>query len=398
MKKRKDIKISKFKKGSTLWVQNAAPDSFFYILKSGLISIHSDIKFHDKRLNYCHPGDVFGLAPAVTRLPHQETLMAEVDSVVVGFPLNQLSNYLKKNRETYIKIISYFCDRLRLLSQHLSNTHRSGDEDLPEQMLKNARIYQRMGQEELACHALVHYIKWIEEHYSNDITINEARDLLNSINPDYKLVEHSPGVEELQTGTVIFVEGEPSDFFYLIKSGTVQISKIIDGTEFILSILGEGEFFGEMAVINQTTRNGTAIVHEDSVIQCFGIETFLGDEIEAILFQLFGNFARRIRYAKSRIFMHEVTDPNQKMYIYMQMLINDELAKTRNLKQQEYTFHISLDELKKMIGMQNVSIEDIHEFLNDPNIQFDDMKLTVQNKIKIDNKVITILGKVNLKV
>jgi len=51
-------------------------------------------------------------------------------------------------------------------------------------------------------------------------------------------------------------EGEPGDTFFVIASGSVAVCRISpDGRETILSILKEGDFFGEMSMFDSSLRS-----------------------------------------------------------------------------------------------------------------------------------------------
>src|SRR5215216_1099015 len=65
--------------------------------------------------------------------------------------------------------------------------------------------------------------------------------------------------------SVIFFENEEGDFFFMILEGRIKVTILgDDGREVILSMLGEGDFFGEMALLDQEPRSATAIAVEDS--------------------------------------------------------------------------------------------------------------------------------------
>jgi PAS domain S-box-containing protein len=67
-------------------------------------------------------------------------------------------------------------------------------------------------------------------------------------------------------GFEIIKEGELSDSIYLIGSGSVRVVlKVDEGYEITLSTLKKGEFFGEIAAIQQKPRSATVIAQEDSV-------------------------------------------------------------------------------------------------------------------------------------
>ena len=64
---------------------------------------------------------------------------------------------------------------------------------------------------------------------------------------------------------VVFFENEEGDFFFMILDGRIKVTILgDDGREVILSLLGAGDFFGEMALLDNEPRSATAIAVEDS--------------------------------------------------------------------------------------------------------------------------------------
>src|SRR5690606_9484013 len=56
-----------------------------------------------------------------------------------------------------------------------------------------------------------------------------------------------------------FFEGDPGDSLYVLRSGTVKIYRVAeDGREKTLAILHDGEFFGEMALLDEEPRSAIA--------------------------------------------------------------------------------------------------------------------------------------------
>ncbi len=63
---------------------------------------------------------------------------------------------------------------------------------------------------------------------------------------------------------VIFKEGEPGDRCYIITTGAVRISKFIPNIgEEALAVLKPGDYFGEMALIDNFPRSAHAIANDD---------------------------------------------------------------------------------------------------------------------------------------
>ncbi len=63
--------------------------------------------------------------------------------------------------------------------------------------------------------------------------------------------------EHFEPGQEIFRQGDLGDRIYIISSGRAEVVRTEGGQEHSLALLGPGEYFGEMALLNQTTRNAT---------------------------------------------------------------------------------------------------------------------------------------------
>lgn len=84
---------------------------------------------------------------------------------------------------------------------------------------------------------------------------------------DSELVRLAELCEERQMaeGTTVFIENMPGESLFLIRKGTIRISKMFaEGDEKTLVVLGPEDVFGEMAVIDGLPRSATARVAEDA--------------------------------------------------------------------------------------------------------------------------------------
>lgn len=64
---------------------------------------------------------------------------------------------------------------------------------------------------------------------------------------------------QIKPNTTIFTENMPAEAFYIVKNGTVRISIMAgEGEEMGLLVLGPGEFFGELALVQEANRLVTA--------------------------------------------------------------------------------------------------------------------------------------------
>ena len=73
--------------------------------------------------------------------------------------------------------------------------------------------------------------------------------------------------KKVYANTRIFAEGEQASKLFLIREGEVRISRMIPGSgEEALAILKAGDFFGEMALIDERVRSAYAIAHTDCLL------------------------------------------------------------------------------------------------------------------------------------
>ncbi len=104
-------------------------------------------------------------------------------------------------------------------------------------------------------------------------------------------------------GTVVFKELETGKEMFVIQTGRVRITKKIENMEKTLAILGPGEIFGEMAIINQKPRSATATVIEQAkllVIDPGTFEAMIRGSPE-IVFRLIKTLADRLQHADKQI-------------------------------------------------------------------------------------------------
>ena len=113
---------------------------------------------------------------------------------------------------------------------------------------------------------------------------------------------------------VIFREGDVGNEMFIIQSGKVKISKQLkDGVEKTLVILGAGDFFGEMAVIDKDVRSANAMAMEPSRLIALDEEVF---EMHMqtnpkIVKKILKNLTSRLREANQQIANLMIKDANR---------------------------------------------------------------------------------------
>lgn len=124
-------------------------------------------------------------------------------------------------------------------------------------------------------------------------------------------------------GEMIFCEFEPGNEFYLIQSGAVRVVKVINKVEKTLDVLKVGEFFGEMAILENAPRSASIIAHEDSVLLEFNKNNFemLMKGQPQLAFNLLKILSKRIFDQRRRFMTLTIDDLEIKLYDVFIMLI-----------------------------------------------------------------------------
>jgi CRP/FNR family cyclic AMP-dependent transcriptional regulator len=103
---------------------------------------------------------------------------------------------------------------------------------------------------------------------------------------------------------VIFHFGDPAGLLYIITSGKVKIShSSADGQEAVLAILGAGDFFGELALLDDSPRSATAETIELTDTLTLHRDEFLKyiDSNPAFARHVLNILARRIRHLNNQV-------------------------------------------------------------------------------------------------
>lgn len=103
---------------------------------------------------------------------------------------------------------------------------------------------------------------------------------------------------------MVLIEEEVGSTMFIILKGRVKISRISDeGREVILSILVDGDFFGEMSILDGQTRSANAVTLEDTDMLIIRRENFLQMlyDYPQIAINLLKELAHRLRRSDAQI-------------------------------------------------------------------------------------------------
>jgi len=142
-------------------------------------------------------------------------------------------------------------------------------------------------------------------------------------------------------GSAIVREGDATDFLYIVLSGRLKVMMgEADGKETILSILGPGEFFGEMGLIDDNPRSASVIAIEPTEMLALTKRAFRNCLVEnsELAMAVMRVLVRRLREADRKIgslAMLDVYGRVARLLLDMSENVNGRKVVTRRLTKQD---------------------------------------------------------------
>ena len=124
--------------------------------------------------------------------------------------------------------------------------------------------------------------------------------------------------KKLNTGDILFNEGDKGDVMYLIRDGKVKITKGKGDDEKVLAVLKEGDFFGEMAIIDGSPRSASAIAATPVTMLVIDKETFKAKIKENPLIEyVLETLSRRLRNTDEQIRLLTIKSEERRIVAYI---------------------------------------------------------------------------------
>lgn len=170
----------------------------------------------------------------------------------------------------------------------------------------------------------------------------------------------------LRKGEILFRQGDEGTALYLILQGRIKISLSMRMDAVTLAILGQGEFLGEMALLDGLPRSADAIALEDSYLYALNQKDFLSFIVnnEKVVRGVLASLSMRLRRTDDLLaemcFLNLSARLAQKLVEFADQQRPDE--------NDEYNLKISQQELGSMLGVSRESINKELKHLRDKGV------------------------------
>jgi CRP-like cAMP-binding protein/tetratricopeptide (TPR) repeat protein len=220
----------------------------FYVVKDGRIEIRKETPFGPQILGHLGPDQIFGEMNFIDRIHRSSDAIANESSACYTFSFSALDQMMDQDKEMAVGLHWAFW---RSLTEKVRDANDQLKLFFQEDAKRGSGRKRAEGKRE---------VQQVTVKSEDKVDLFKERGLSAA---EMKLLATFSTEERFREGSMIFREGEKGDKLYIVLDGRVRISKFIPGVgEEALTVLDRGDFFGEMALIDDKARSADGKAHE----------------------------------------------------------------------------------------------------------------------------------------
>lgn len=369
-----------FKKGSYIFIEGDEDSRSVFLVKKGRVSHICRSPVLSKALKDAAEGDFFGFISAFSGRPRLSSAIAVEDTTAVEIESAKLLRMLHDKSQIALKIMNSYSHTLQQYDNVLMDIKPISLLYPQSMSLFNlGGYYMQKGETLIADYIFNRYIQLFPD--SENITdVEKLIDENEGSSGFLSFTENRKGELLYRDRSVIFCEHEPGDCLYLIEEGRVKIIKQNKERDMLLAVLGEGDIFGELALLTSSPRSATALSFGGARVTPVDMERFSGlitispDLVKRIITSI----SQRLWFNHIRLSIMSYRNPVTRLFAFLEgKMMEDGVSLTRKTQHQ---FQFGLDEL---ISMNELSPEqhrdEINELINNRYLSFNFGTITISN-------------------
>jgi CRP-like cAMP-binding protein len=375
-----------YRKGALIYIESDEESDNVYVVGTGEVELTGTPGLPRFR-SLLKPGDIFGFTSSLCRRPRMETALARTDCTCAVLGRDRFLESVQSNPELAGRIISYFAQELRAYDNMVASpTDDAAASDEEARLFELAGYLMKKGRPAHARHAYGVY----QARFPTGSHAEETAKLLSSIpeKPAPAPASASRGLLRLYAdGQMVFCEHEPGDELYIIKSGKVEILKITPPEEILLSILREGDIFGELSIVSSAPRSATAVCAGETAllpVSRQSLPTVFGKS-PATVGRILAALSQRLWFTFIRLRAKVYENPLTRAYVLLENKLLEERISLSGTK--PYTLALGIGEILGMAGVPADQVDSVKDRLtDDSNLAFQFRQVTIENPSALEAK------------
>jgi len=372
--------ILKLTKDSFIFVEGKPNADKFYIIKEGKVRILRENE--DLVGSVLGHGDIFGTISVMAGHGYIMSAVAVTDVTLLVIERKQYGDLVRKTNSVAMKNIKTFSVRLRELNEHLSERllKSSFPTDNSLALFQIGEYYEKTRKINLAVYAYHQYVNHCPDADNIENVKKKLEELQPRISVDRPYYPENTMIQTYPKDCLLFAEGEKGNNLYIIQSGSIKITKIVNNQEIVLAILKKSDIFGEMAMLDDKPRAATAEVYEDCTLLAVNKDNFsklIQDQPDMVV-KLTSLMAERIWLLYRQLDNTFLENPLGKLFDAL--IIQLEKNKVDLTSRDSYLCSFGVKELMGMAGLETERADGLYnKFLETKKVTL------IENKIQVTN-------------
>ena len=392
-----------YNKGAIIYFAGDHDERVFILQKGCVVISSTDIESNLPVTEQIKNGEFFGVKSALGHFPREETATVLMDSVCISLTVQEFENIFSSNKALILKMLRVFSNQLRHVHTQMEEILNKGkDVNRQSGLLSVAQAFYDDEKWRSCADVCLAYLKRYPgtpdegavkkmfvtsqaraesaSRFSASDTVMEGAVSGDKSLKVFELPAFDRFTKKYEPGQVIIAEFEPGESFYLIQKGTVQLVKCVNGQNKNLDILKPGEFFGEMAILDNSPRSATCLALGN--VQCLefnkaNFELLITGNPQIAL-NILKLFCKRIYDQKRRFKILVIQDPQARVADVFCML--NEMNPPANPNEKQRRFNVTVQDVAQWAALPlQKTMEELNNFASARKIEIFESNIIVNN-------------------
>lgn len=401
-------KVMSYKAGSIIFFAGDKDERIFILQTGDVVLLAVDIVTGLEVKENVKKGEFFGVKNSLVKAPRTDTARAVTDCQVVMLTVQEFEKSFSGNKDVMLKMMTNFSRTLRSLHYSvetlLKKTDSSGTRE--EGMYAIAKAFfdtQRYNSAVFECEKILHDIPELVHKDAIQQLLESAR--VKAVSEEERNLYTRPTghvADETETralkqfslpifdrftkkynsGEIILSEFTKAKSFYFVKSGEIFIEKLINGSMKRFGVLRPGDIFGEMELLEESTRQTTAVAKGDVSCLKFNRENFNAVIVNnaAIVMNMLRQICRRVFEQRRDLEILCIKDLGARLADIFLVFVERQNAVGADEDDMKRTINVTLEDIAQVACLSvNDARDELNKYVSRNKIAMYDDHIVIQN-------------------